>query len=194
MEEEAGRVCTGYSKPYVGLYDEEHDTYSNVMKLGRGVSVNLDIKEADNNDFHADNVKAESAKGRFGGGSGTSVIDGLKRAAERMIYGLPAPDEEGWQDFDDDVSIPYVGHGYIKRYMSGGVESFVPVILRKIKFAMFGDSAETQEENINWQTQELSYELFRADNAKHSWRWIGKEYTTEAAAEAAMLAKFGVKP
>lgn len=182
----AGRVCTGYLLPYVAVYTAATDTYSGGMKLGRGVSVELDIEEADSNDFYADNVKAETAKGKFGSGSGTATIDGLKRDAERLIYGLPAADGDGFVNYDDDTTVPYVGFGYIKRYMEEGVTSFVPVILKKVKFSIFGDSAATQEEDIDWQTQALSFEVFRSDDAKHTWRRIGNEYTTEALAEAAL--------
>ena len=189
-----GRICTGYSKPWVALYDPETDTYSQAMPLGRGVSVELDLEEADSNDFRADNVVAESAKGKFGSGSGTSTIDGLKLEAERLTYGLPAPDQEGWLDFNDDVQIPFVGHAYIKRYQEDGVVSYVPIILRKVKFRLFGDSAATQEEDIDWQTQPLSFDVYRANNAKNSWKWEhGVGYPTEEEAENAMKTKLGVQ-
>ena len=45
----AGRVCTGYSKPYVAVYSESSGTvtYTGGMRLGRGVSVSLDIDAAE---------------------------------------------------------------------------------------------------------------------------------------------------
>lgn len=190
----AGRVCTGYSKPYVAVYSESSGTvtYTGGMRLGRGVSVSLDIDAADDNTFYADNVAAESASGVFGGGSGTFTIDGLKRDAERLIYGIPAADSDGMIHYGDSMTIPYVGIGYIKRYMEDGVTTYVPVILRKAKFQTAGDDAATQEEEINWQTQELTAQLFRDDTTNHDWRLIGDEETTEAAAEAIIRTQLGI--
>ena len=190
----AGRVCTGYSKPYVALYGNSGGTisYTSGQQLARGVSVALDIEAADENKFYADNVVAEDASGTFGGGTVTLVNDGLKRDAARLIYGLPAADGDGWVHCDDDTAIPYVGIGYIKRWMEDGVTSWQPIVLRKCKFQMFGDDAETQQENIDWQTQELTATVMRDDSSKHAWRLLGNEYTTEALAEAALQAALGL--
>ena len=192
----AGRVCTGYSKPYVALYVNTAGviSYTDGQLLARGVSVSLDIDAADDNNFYADNIIAESASGTFGGGSVTLVNDGLKRAAARLIYGLPAADGDGWVACDDDTDIPHVGIGYIKRYMEDGVTSYVPVVLKKCKFAMFGDDAETQEDEIDWQTQELTATVMRDDSTKHCWRLLGNEYSTEALAEAALKAALDITP
>lgn len=189
-----GRVCTGYSKPKVALYGESGGTvtYTSGMDLARGVSVNLSINAADDNKFYANNVVAEDASGTFGGGTVTLVNDGLKRDAARLIYGLPVADADGWVHCDDDATVPYVGIGYIKRYMEDSVTSFVPVVLRKCKFQMFGDDASTQEENIDWQTQELTATVMRDDTAKHAWRYLGNEYATEALAEAALDTALGI--
>lgn len=190
----AGKVITGYSLPYVAIYDPEHDTYSSGMKLGRGVNVQNNITPADDNNFCADNVVAEKAKQKFGSGDGTSTIDGLKRDAERLVYGLPAADEDGIIDFDDDMQIPYCGYGYIIRYQEEGVVTYAPMLLCKVMFRLFGDNAATQEENIDWQTQELSYDIFRSDNAKHRWKREGKDETTEAAAEAVLKTMLNITP
>ena len=129
-----------------------------------------------------------------GGGTVTLVNDGLKRTAARLIYGLPAADGDGWVACDDDTAIPYVGIGYIKRYMEEGVTSWVPVVLKKCKFQMFGDDAATQEEEIDWQTQELTATVMRDDSAKHCWRLLGNEYASEALAEAALKAALDITP
>ncbi len=192
----AGKVCTGYSLPWVAVYSETGGvvSYSSAMRLGRGVSVSLDVEEADDNKFYADNVQAEDASGVFGGGTATFVIDGLKTAAAKLIYGLPVPDGDGWTHYGKQMSVPYVGVGYVKRYMEEGVTTYEPVVLRKAKFKMFGDDAATQEEEIDWQTQELEANLFRDDTTNEDWRYIGGEETTEAAAEAAVKAALGVTP
>lgn len=189
-----GRVCTGYSRPWVANYTAQSGvvTYSGAMRLARGVSVKLDVQAADDSKFYADNVVAESSSGKFGSGTATLVNDGLKDAAAKMIYGLPTADSSGWTHYGDEMEIPYVGIGYIKQYMEDGVTSWVPVVLRKAKFVMFGDDAKTMEENIDWQTQELTANLHRDDTTNHDWRWIGEEQTSEEAAEALIKTMFGV--
>lgn len=190
----AGKVCTGYSLPWIGVYNPATDAYSSQQQLGRGVSVELSIEEADSNDFYADNVKAETARGKFGSGSGTATIDGLFQASEKVVYGLPTADADGFLNYDDDGDVPFVGFGYIKRYMSDGATTYNAVVLRKVKFKIFGDSAATQEEDIDWQTQALEFDIFRADDAKHTWRRIGADQTTEAAALADLKKALGVTP
>ena len=60
-----GQVITGFSKPYVAVYNanDGSPTYSNGMAMARGVSVSIDLETGDTEDFYADNVLAESAGG-----------------------------------------------------------------------------------------------------------------------------------
>lgn len=191
----AGKVCTGFSKPYVALYAESSGTitYTSGQQLARGVDVSIEPESSDDNDFYADNVKAESAPKRFTGGTVTLTVDGLLVAAEKLIMGLPTPSSGNWVSYDDDQAVPYVGIGYIARYMSGGVESFAPTVLCKCMFNVISSNAATQEEEIDWQTQELTATIMRGDDAKHTWKYISSEdYSTEAAAEAALKLKLGI--
>lgn len=195
----AGKVITGFSKPYVAVYGTTTSqqgvlevAYEDGMILARGVNASLDINSSDDNIFHADNVDAESAGGKFGGGTLTLTVDGLKRAAEQLILGLPDADTNGFVHYGDDMEIPYVGIGFIVRYMSEGVTSYNPVVFRKAKFATPGMEAATQEEDIEWQTQELEATLFRDDTANHEWKWVGSDETTEAAAEAKLRTALGI--
>lgn len=186
-----GRVITGFSQPYVALYSESGGTvsYANGQILARGVNVDLSIESADDNNFYADNVVAESATGMFGGGTVTLTIDGLLTAAEKLILGLPAADSDGWTAYGDAVAIPYCGLGFIVRYMSDGVTTYVPVVLTKVKFAMPNLSAATQEDEIDWQTQELTATIMRDDTVDHNWKFVGSGQATEAAAAAMITAK-----
>ena len=178
----AGRVITGFSKPYVAVYNPSTQGYSSKTILARGVSVTFDIDEAtDDNNFYADNVKAESIAGSFGGGTVTLTVDGLFTAAEKLILGLPEA-VQNWTSYDDGINTPYCGLGFVVRYMSEGVTSYVPVILNKVKFAMPSLSAATQEEDIDWQTQELTASVMRNDSENHVWMQKGAAQTTEAAA------------
>ena len=91
----AGKVCTGFAKPYVALYSNTGATtaYSGGMQLARGVDVSIEPEVGDANPFYADNVEAETAPGTFTGGTVSLTVDGLLEAAEKMIFGLPEPEE-----------------------------------------------------------------------------------------------------
>ena len=183
-----GRVCTGFSAPFVALYSAAGGvvTYSSGQALARGVSVELEIEAGDDNNFYADNVVAESSAGEFVSGTCTLTVDGLKDAARKLILGLPTADADGFVHYGDSSIIPYVGIGYIARFMEDGVTSYVPTIIPKAKFAVPGQSASTQEDSIEWQTEELTASIFRDDTANKDWLLQGSDYATEALAQAAL--------
>lgn len=193
-----GRVITGFSTPYVAEYATTTGTagvelaYSNGAILARGVSVALSVDSADDNNFYADNVLAETAGGTFGSGEVTLTVDGLFDSAMKLIMGLPSADADGWTHYGDDMAIPYVGVGFIVRYMSAGVTSYVPVVLHKCKFKIPALNANTQEDSIDWQTQELVASVLRDDTANHEWRVIGTAASTEAAAAASIKSYFNI--
>lgn len=192
-----GRVITGFSKPYVALYSADGTTvtYSSGTALARGVSVSLDIETGDNENFYADNIMAESAGGTFTGGTVTLTVDGLKDAARKLIMGLPSETSltvgtatVKVQEYDDRQAIPYVGIGFVVRYMENGVTSYVPYVFPKCIFSEDGIEANTQEESIEFQTTELTATLMRDDSTNHRWRRIAEAQTTEALAEDAVEA------
>lgn len=189
-----GQVTTGFSKPYVASYSNSGTTitYTGCMALGRGVNVSISAETSDDNKFYADNQAAEAAPARFTGGEASVTIDGMLAAAEKFIFGLPTAGTDGWTQYGDTADTPYVGFGFIRRVQSAGVISFQPIVIPKCKFAYAEDSAATQEENIEWQTQALTASIFRDDSANHNWKLMGalftvdgSTYTSEAAAEAA---------
>lgn len=190
----AGKVITGYSLPWVAKYENNEGTitFSDAMRLARGVSVTVSPEGSDDNNFYADNVLAESDSGRFTGGTTTLVVDGLLIAAERFIMGLPAADQDGWTHYGDDQVIPYIGIGFIVRYMSDGVTTYVPYVLVKNQFKPIEIEANTQEESIDWQTTSLEATTMRGDDANHNWKYVGADFQTEAEAEAALKTKLGV--
>lgn len=192
-----GRVITGYSMPKVAVYSYASNavTYTGLTALARGVSVSMDVETSDSSDFYADNVLAESAGGRFTGGTVTLTVDGLKDAARKLIQGLPAEttltvgsDSVKVLEYDDRQEAPYVGIGFIVRYMENGVTSYEPVVLTKCVFNVDALSAETQGENIDFQTSELTATIARDDTANHMWLRRGEAQTTEAKAEAVIAA------
>ena len=62
-----GKVCTGFSKPYVAIYNYSDGTitYSNGQILARGVEVSIEPESSDATNFYADNVIAETIGGQF---------------------------------------------------------------------------------------------------------------------------------
>lgn len=193
-----GRVCTGFSMPWVALYSESGGvvTYSGGIPLARGVDVSLSIEGADDNYFYADNVLAESGNKAFQSGTVTLTVDGLKDTARKMIQGLTATRSVTvgssvtvvFDQYDDTQDVPYVGIGFVARYMEDGNETYVPYILNKVKFSDEGLDAATQEATIDFQTQQLTAAIFRDDTSARAWKLIGAEQTTEAAALNAIKA------
>lgn len=189
-----GRVITGFSKPFVALYSASGTTvtYAGGIPLARGVEVQIEPESTDDNRLYADNFVAENEPGTFSGGTATITVDGLKDAANKLIFGLPTADEQGWTNYGNDQAVPYVGFGCVVRYQEEGVVSYVPLVLTKIQFNEASMQAATQEDTIDWQTQELTAQIFRDDSAKQNWKKLGAGVATEAAAETAMKAALGV--
>lgn len=191
----AGRVCTGFSKPYVALYATSGGSvvYSSGQLLARGVEVSVEAEEAsESNNFFADNIIAESISGVFSGGTATLTVDGLLDSTRKLIYGLPAADGDGWTHFGDSQNVPYVGIGFVTRYMSEGTTSYVPTVLTKAIFQAEPQEAATQEDEVEWQTTELTATLMRDDSSNHDWKLIGEAVATEALAEEAIKDLFGI--
>lgn len=170
-------VGTGFSYPVVAIYSNAGNvvTYSDFQSLGRGVNVSLDVTASDSNNFYADNVVAETSGGRFSSGTGTATIDGLERTTARAILGLAAArnvtvdgETVAVQGYADDTP-PFVGFGYIYRGMMNGATVYIPTVLPKVKFNPPGRSANTQEEDIDWQTQELTFNIYRDDTSAGEW-------------------------
>lgn len=198
-------VTTGFSKPYVAKYGTSSgaasNTYTNGMALGRGVNVTVEVDAGDDNNFYADNVIAETAAAQFTTATGTVTVDGLENAAATLILGLPAPKSfevatsksVQLQGYGGVMDPPYVGFAYIRRTMMNGVTSFYPVIHPKVRFAIPSDSAATQEDTIDWQTQELSTTIMRDDTTANNWKITTAEgCETEAEAEAVIKKYFNI--
>lgn len=196
----AGKICTGFSLPYVALYSNSGYTvtYTGVRKLARGVSISISPDVPSDNNFYADNVTAETAPGKFNGGTATLTVDGLLDDARKMVFGLPDPTSltVGTATVDiyalgEAMEIPYVGIGYIVRYQSDGVESFVATVLTKARFDTPGGDHTTQEEEISWETEELNVTLLRDDTTAKNWKLFSEDLDSEVEAEKALIVMLG---
>ena len=189
----AGRVCTGFSKPWVAKYNAVGTTvtYSSAQLLARGVNVNLQPESSEDNNFYADNQVAESGAGEFIGGTVELEVDGLFRATENLIFGNTDSDDEDWVADGNSNNAPFMGIGFVVRWMSSGVTTYQPVILAKTKFSIPEEERATQEDEIDWQTTTLVATLMRDDTTDAAWRYRGKSFSTESEAEEAIKSFFG---
>lgn len=186
-------VTTGFSEPYVAKYSNTGATvtYSGGMKLGRGVSMSVEVESADDNNFFADDQIAESETGIMTSASGTFTVDGLEPEAATLILGLPEKGQETIKetqvavyDYDDRMDAPYVGVGVLRRVMMKGKTTWEPIVFTKVKFNIPGDEAATQEDQIDWQTQDLDASIVRDDTENHRWKRVFARQATKAAAVA----------
>lgn len=197
-----GKVITGYSQPIVAkyVYNQGAISYTNKTPLARGVEVNIEVEIGDATNFFADNTIAESVAGQFNGATATLTVDGLKDTARDLIAGLVTSKSisvntasvttVSAKAYDDAQVIPYVGIGFVVRYMENGVTTYAPVILPKAQFSPESITAATQGESVEFQTTELQATVMRADDANHTWKVVAADQATEAAAVATINAYF----
>ena len=190
-----GKVCTGFSKPYVAIYanNEGTITYSDGQRLARGVEVSIEPESSDASNFYADNIIAETVGGQFTGGTCTLTVDGLLQDAEKLIAGLPTADNNGFINYGLDQSTPFVGLGFVVRYLSGGTTYYTPVILTKATLNPQTLEAATQEDEVDFQTQELEFTLSRDDSTNGVWKKVGGELASESAAETVIKEFFNIQ-
>lgn len=187
-----GRVCTGFSKPYVAAYAEAATPhYTNGIPLARGVDVNATYTTADKNTFAADNVSAESAGGNFESGELSLTVDGVFLAVRRVLWDIAAKRADGFTPYKKTIKGKPVGVGFVARYMSDGVESFVPYVYTHTKFALSDLAAATSEDdNITWTTESLTAQILVDYNGDYLLE--GEAVETEAAAEQAIKTLFAI--
>ena len=194
-----GKVITGYSQPIVAKYVYSSNTisYTDKTPLARGVEVDLEVEIGDATNFFADNTIAESVAGQFNGATATLTVDGLKDTARDLIAGLVTTktiiansSTVTAKAYDDLQVIPYVGIGFVVRYMENGNTTYAPVILPKAQFSPESIKAATQGESVEFQTTELQATVMRADDANHTWKIVAADQATEAAAVAVIEAYF----
>ena len=195
-----GKVITGYSKPIIAkyVYSGGSISYTDKTPLARGVEVDMEVEIGDATNFFADNTISESVAGQFNGATATFTVDGLKDTARNLIAGLVTSTSISVSTstsvtakvYDDLQVIPYVGIGFVVRYMENGVTTYAPIILPKAQFSPESLKAATQGESVEFQTTELQATIMRADDTNHSWKVVAADQATEAAAEAVINAYF----
>lgn len=188
-------VTTGFSNIHVALYaaDGGNVTYTGVRKLGRSVSMSTDISTSDDNNFYVDDRLGESETGSaFTDGSGTMTVDGLSPDDEKFLMGLKEGNsvEVGSEtietlEYSAEMDPPYIGIGAVKKVQRDGKSWWHAAIFTKCRCKVPGDDATTQEDQIDWQTQDIDFTIMRDDSAKNRWKIIPKTlFTTESTAVA----------
>lgn len=178
-------VTTGFSNIHVALYAAENGvvSYTSVHKLGRSVSMSTDISTSDDNNFYADDRLAETETGSaFTDGSGTMTIDGLTPDDEAFLMGLKAGDpvtadenQIETLEYGADMNPPYIGIGAVKKVQRDGKSYWGAMVLCKCRCKVPGDDASTQEDQIDWQTQDIDFTIMRDDSTKNRWKIIPKK-------------------
>ena len=193
----AGRVTTGVSDVYVALYTAPAGTattatYASGQKLARLVNAEISLDDPGGNNFYADNILAETDPSLFTSGTLTLTVDGLKDAANKLIYGLPTADAAGWTHYGLNQSVPFVGAGFVIRVQEDQNVSYVPVALPKVMFNPATTTAATQEDSIDWQTQELTARINRDDTPNMDWKWLGEATTSLSSAVGKIKTAFSI--
>lgn len=198
-----GAVTTGFSYPVVAKYVNSSGvvSYTGGMDMARGVSVSVNIETGgDGNTFYANNAAAEEAPRKFKRGTLDLTVDGLLRSAEDLILGtltttsvtVATGKSVEISINDDDQNIPYVGYGNVIRRQSAGQVFYQGVVYPKTRFTQFAPGAATEQDDIDWQTQELEATLLRDDSAKHAWQKVTAPVETELEAYNAVRVLLGM--
>lgn len=195
-------VTTGLSKPYIGRYQNSSGkiSYSGGMKLGRAVELSIEVESADDNSFFADNIVAESDNGTMMSATATATIDGMEDEVAAFALGLPEATEvqagetqvEAY-DYGDNINPPDLGLGFIRRTMMNGVTKYQPILLTRVKMSIPGNEFATQEDQIDWQTEEITVNILRDESENHNWKRVFASQTSEAAAENILKSILGVE-
>ncbi len=177
------RVRTGYSYPKVAQYsvDATHAvTYSGLVDLALGVEINITAESTGRKIFRANNGPQISAPRRMTGGTITSTCSHPVPSVLEFIEGTPTPGADGVVVDDDTVKVPYLGYGYIVRYMlADGSQVWRPFLITKVQFLSKAEGAKTEEEEIDFQSEVIEFSIFRDDSPNHTWRKRGKFWETE---------------
>lgn len=182
----------GYSNPYIAEYVHNgvgDVNYRNGMRAGRGVSRNLTVESGGSNDFRSDNEVSETAGGTFSSGELSLTVAEITQRARKMMLGLKEEKitvgghEVSVLTYDDDMNPPYLGYGDIVKLVINSETKWRGVVLAKTKFNIPEEVANTQSDEIEWQTETITARVMRSDSAGHKWCYQAI-FDTEAQADS----------
>lgn len=189
-------VTTGFSRIHVAVYSNTGTTvtYTGCKELARARQMTVAVETTKENAFYANNRLAEVEPAQFSSGTADIEVDGLTPEEESMILGLVAESVETSEEYayGENMNPPYMGIGGVKRRQLNGSVTYHPIVLTKSRFNIPEDSAKTQEETIDWQSQKLTAVVMRDDSTGHVWKRIPKmPFQTEDEAVAWIQKKLG---
>ena len=185
-----GRVRTGFSHVFVALFNRTGDTasYSQGVRLGRAKKIEVSATVADGK-YYADNGLAEGDDPIFLSGTAKVTVDGAWMEVRKLVLGLGSTREVSIgtgasaktvniTQYDNTQSVPEMGIGFVEEYQSAGSKFYIAKVLRRVKFKTPGDSAETREESINWQSEEMEMNVFRDGTSIDNWKDESEELSS----------------
>lgn len=192
----------GLSKPYFAKYSNEGNkvTYTGGRLMGKAVQLSIELEGADDNILYADNGPVESAN-TFAGGTYTVTTDDMLPDVMLEVLGIVAEAIENaeivtaepkWYKFNDSQETPYLGFGAIVKIQNNQKVKYQAVVLPKTQMTNPNDTFTTQGETVEWGTPEITGNILRDDTEDHNWKMISSPMDSEADAEAAIRAFFGI--
>lgn len=195
----------GLSYPLFAKYNNTAGTitYSEAQLLGHAIEIDISVETSDDNNLYGDNMVVESDAGTFN--SGTLTLTTSELTPEMSAWLLGAKETEAGTGtvaeiiFDDDLAPAYLGCGGIIKHRINNATKWQPILLCKVQPRIPDDAVTTQEDEIEWQTHELEFGIFRSDEAStnhnHPWKIMPKAmYDTEADAQAYLNSKLNYTP
>lgn len=165
----------GLSIPVFGKYNNTDGTvtYSDPTVIDKLVEYGVSWSTGDDNPFYADNGIAENDKGSFQSGELTLNTADLTQEVSAMILGTVSKTETvtisgqsksvSVQVYDDNMNPPYLGVGVVELHQINDVDRRRAVFFPKVYFNIPEEAATTKEEEIDWQTREITGIIQRSD-------------------------------
>jgi hypothetical protein len=179
----------GLEKFYAGVYNYANGavSYTGSKLFGKAVDLEIEWDFADDNDLYADNVIVENDGREPSGGTVKINTDNLDPAAFTLLSGITPvaktlSDESTVQEFEigkDGHKTPYVGFGSVVNKMVGGVQKYRAIVIRKAKFPLGNEAAETKGESIDWKTDEIEGTIYKPEVGGFE-TWIETESLAQA--------------
>lgn len=152
-------------------------TYEKGMQLGKAVSCNVAVTNAEG-ELYADDQLAEYAA-EFSSAQLTAQVDNIPLEKQAMLYGAQYVDDELLHNSNDTP--PYGGVGGFQTLMVEGKRKFRAWVFTKAKAAIPDEDSTTRGNNISFGTQPVDMKIMAPKFGP--WKRT-KEFDTEAAADA----------
>lgn len=154
-----------YAKSASGSY-----AYSDGAELARLTQISVSY-ESNDSELYSDDELEESDYS-FSKGTITLTTSELTDSAVAAIMGITLSGSTQNKElvFDDDMSQPELGIGFIITKKKGGTFSYRAIVFPRVKFKIPADAATTREGKLAFQTAAIEGTLSRDFSEKHVWK------------------------